>query len=534
MTAFLRLTEKIAADRRVTALLLAAVVLVVFMGALGNGFVGDDTDYFLNNSYLRTPGKFLQIFVNGDSHGTEMGDPYYRPVTTASIYYTAQMFGTEPFIHHLVSVLLHLGATIVFFLLLTKLASPGVALAGALIYAVHPAHAEPVSYISARADLLCALFTAAAFIFYLRRRESGKPSDLYMSMALMTLGSFSKEPALMLPALILVHILARGEIKKEWRLPLFYLLPAFFYAAVKFSIMGNPVWESVPLTHRLATAGINMAQTIAWSLLPIEQTVMYPGGLRESFADPDVYTGWAITVGFCAVAFASARKSSLIATGMGWFMITLFPASGIMARLVPSSVADRYMYLPLMGLVIAGAGLYELLASDGGVRDKRRGLAVACALAVLVFGFATGLRTLTWKSDYTYLGKAFKNAPSHQRIAGLYAKACMDEGKAQEADLYFKIGDALHGMDPLTLSDYALHNARLGNYKVALELGRKAETAFPDHWQPPYNIGQIYLLMDERGEALEWFKKSSELNPNIWPARKMIRELESSIVAGKS
>jgi hypothetical protein len=161
--------------RRWPEAVLVAVTLLVYSGALQNGFVWDDDVLVVHNSEIRSLAGVPGLFARDTLPGRELGD-YYRPLQTLSYAVDYQLWGLDPFGFHLTSVLIHAAAALLLYRLAARLlGAREPALAAALLWAVHPVHTEAVTYVSGRSDPLAAALMLASLLLFARGREPRSP-----------------------------------------------------------------------------------------------------------------------------------------------------------------------------------------------------------------------------------------------------------------------------------------------------------------------------------------------------------------------
>ena len=129
-------------------------------------------------------------------------------------------------------------------------------------------------------------------------------------------------------------------------------------------VLERTTWESgVPFTARLATAGPLLLAYLRNTLLPGALKVFYDEPLRSSWKDPAVLGAWAVAAGCAGAWLLLLRRRPVVAIGIAWFFAALFPVSGVVEILYPALMADRYLYIPLVGAAIAVAGALPDLAA---------------------------------------------------------------------------------------------------------------------------------------------------------------------------
>lgn len=426
--------------------LVLAVAAGTFAPALESGFVWDDEPFIVANEPLRASGVLRRAFAAGDAFGTGVDNPYYRPVTTLSFAADLRLFGGNPVGYHATNLLLHLVVCALVFLLALRLtgarSAAGVA---ALLFAVHPAAAEPVAYVSARADLLCAAFLLAAVLLHLRAREGGSPRDRALAAGAFALALLAKVVALaLLPLLVLWGFLspAPRERRIRWLAPYALLAGAFFVA--RALVLEHSTWESgVPFVSRLAAAGPLLARYLGNTLWPFDLTVFYDVPLRTSWGDPVVLGAWALLLG-CAGAcllLLLLRRAAVIALGAVWYFVALFPVSGVVDLLRPALLADRYLYIPLAGAALAVAGGFAAAreAVRRGPRPARSRVVAFVGFAAAVascsaFAVTTARRLPAWHDHVPFWEAARRGAPESPYVLNALGWAYRRDRRFDEAE----------------------------------------------------------------------------------------------------
>src|SRR5712692_5173350 len=209
-------------------LLICLLSVLAYANSLGGEFVFDDTEQIVENQDIRSWDNLTKAFT---THVWEFRDqpgrlnvppplPYYRPLFTVMLTVEFHLFGLWPQGWHLVSLLLHILCAIgVFYVILLTSGRSLIALLAALLFAVHPVHAESVSWISGMTDPLFGVFFLASFYFYLKARSAcddrARQRPLVWSLALFAFSAFAKETALSLVLLVfgfeLIASTARGS-----------------------------------------------------------------------------------------------------------------------------------------------------------------------------------------------------------------------------------------------------------------------------------------------------------------------------------
>jgi Tfp pilus assembly protein PilF len=370
-------------------LALSAVVLFCHSGALRNGFTGyDDPDYVTSNPHVNTGltgANVLWAFTAAYANN-------WHPLTWISHALDCTLFGLNATGHHLTSVLLHVLTTVLLFLWLeglTRLRARSAFVA--LAFGLHPLHVESVAWIAERKDVLSAFFWMGTLLAYeAYRRQPGVWRYLVVA-ALLAAGLLSKPMVVTLPVILLLVDLWQGRpARVVEKLPLFALAAVASTATVWAHQQGGSVaaMEALPLGFRVSNAAIGYMRYLSKTIWPVDLAVFYPM--------PATIPLWAgvaagISVALITVAvIAGRRRHPALAFGWAWYVITLLPVIGIVQTGM-QSIADRYMYLPMVGLLIAVA--WELA--------PLRGSAFAAAILLIACAVLTGGQIPVWRDGVT-------------------------------------------------------------------------------------------------------------------------------------
>jgi Flp pilus assembly protein TadD len=456
-------------SRRAIALALFVFAGLAFLPTLANGFVKyDDDDYVVQN-------PMVQHGLTLDSVRwafTSFHAGNWHPITWLSHIVDWQLFGERAWGHHLVGLLLHLATCLLVFLWLDETTGARWRSAAvAALFAVHPLRVESVAWASERKDLLCAFFFVAACWAHCRSvRARGRSSVWVVVLGALALGA--KPMAVTLPFVLLLLDLwplarTRGERPARWPALVLEKVPLVLLAAgsALLTVKAQKAWGSVtsmqalPFGERLGNAIVNYVHYLAVTLWPVGLVPLYPLPSLGPALAPLIGAA-ALLLGLTAFVLWRARREPAVLVGWCWFLGVLFPVSGI-AQAGLQSIADRYSYLPHLGLFIACAWAVPALGVAG-----RRALAVALVALLAISAGMSFWLTRFWHDPETLFGRVHRLSPDNPMGNVALAVERMRTGRLAEAEPLLR--SAVQEMPGLVT---ALGN--LGNLLVAE--GRTAE-----------------------------------------------------------
>jgi protein O-mannosyl-transferase len=433
------------------AVLLVALAILPYLNALRNDFTFDDIRRIVENPIVTARVDLMQVFATSLPPGDQ-----YRPLTVVTLVLNQRLAPGNPVGFHLVNILLHAGVTVLVFALGVRLfGSVRVGMIAAALFAVHPIHAEAVTNIMGREELLAALFGLLALLAAASAEKASSPARRrtyeFASLGWFVLALLSKESgATVLPLIVLVRVVLRGKGLRAglWRelrrldwLP--YALCAAAFVYVRFLVVGSLGATTVtPLDNALAfvpwAVRVRTALGVLWDyfgllVMPIVLAADYSTPqvpLSRSWGDPRCLAGAALIVAALVVLARNRRPAVTLAA--------VFPlvALSLTANLlfpIGTVKAERLLYFPSVGWVLLLAyGCERLLAAP-----RYRRAAVALLLVVLAaYGGRTWVRNRDWRSNATLfrsMGRAAPNSAKSLYLSGLAALQRGDPGGAAAA-----------------------------------------------------------------------------------------------------
>ncbi len=542
-------------------LFLSAATFTAFWRINDSDFIPiyDDARYVTDNSVVQNG-----FAVEGIRWAfTTLHAEFWHPLTWLSHMLDVQLFGLEPWGHHLMNLLLHIANTLLLFLVFHRMTKSlwQSAFVGAL-FALHPLHVESVAWVAERKDVLSTFFwmlTMGAYVYYVELPGLQRFLALLLCFGL---GLMVKPTLVTLPFVLLLldywplrrfaqkksvrEIRAesnkpeagdrrKGKSRRErpaetaktespphdkyqwtWirpllleKIPLFTLTAlasVVAYMAQKGGAAG--FMENFPPGDRMANAFISYIRYIGKIIWPVNLTVFYPYvELRPSW---QVLGAVLLFVAATLMVIRVAKSLPYLAVGWLWYAGTLVPVIGIV-QVGGHAMADRYTYIPLIGLFIMVAwGFPELMK---GWRYRKEMLFLSSLLSLSWLSLATWTQVGYWKNSVTLFEHAFQvtghnstvynNRGNAYASLGNYTQAIEDLQKAIE-------------LNPRYVEAYNNRGyvyMKLGDYRQAIEDLQKAIELNPKYAEAYNNRGNAYAQLGNYGQAIEDLQKAIELNP---------------------
>ena len=536
-------------------LVLAAVTVAVFWPVTGHDFVNYDDNLYVTGNPHVTDGLSWQS-IRWAFSNLEAG--FWHPLTWLSILADCQFYGLRVWGHHLTSVLLHAASTVVLFLALRRLTGAtwrSAFVAG--LFGLHPLHVESVAWVSERKDVLSGFFwmlTLWAYGCYTQpSKVQGLKSKVPYGLALVCFvcGLMSKPIVVTLPFVLLLldyWPLRRWELRRKnaecrsqkpeargqtdgpiTQVPSDFIIHhssfklllekvPFLAAALVFAVVTvyaekgvgalAPV-TSYPLAGRIQNALLSCLWYLGKTVWPTHLAAFYP--YPETF--PAWHAAGAGLVGLTisALVLCASRKRPYLAVGWIWYLVTLLPVIGLI-QVGGFSRADRFTYLPLIGLFLALTwGACELTRRwHYGVIALSAAGSVAMVLCLgltrqqlgywqdseALFRHALAVTKDNWLA-YNNLGDALEKKGQTDDAIGQYEEAI--RLKPHNADAHYNLGNAL---------------VKKGQIDEAIRQFQEALRLKPDYADVHNNLASVLLMKGQIDEAIHQFQEAIRLKPD--------------------
>jgi Flp pilus assembly protein TadD len=502
--------------------LLVTITWVVFGQTLRHGFVNFDDNVYVYENPVVTSGVSWGNIAWAFEHAHARN---WHPLTTISHMLDCQLFGLKPGGHHFSNVLLHSITVVLLFLVLQWLTGNLWASAFvAAVFAIHPQRVESVAWIAERKDVLSAVFfvlTLGAYMRYVRQ-----PSPIrYLTMSILfALGLMSKPMLVTLPLVLLLLDYWPLSRKQSWakliaeKAPLLALSAASSVITLVVQRSSTSI-DQLPFQWRLNNAIVSYV-IYFWQMI-------WPANLAAFYPHPnDTVLSWQIVGALFVLAAISCSVILLRSTrpylfvGWFWYVIMLLPVIGLV-QVGEQARADRYTYLPQIGLYLAGTWLIVDLAKDW--RWRRPILATAAVSVVLLLSWRSSVQALYWKNGETLWSHAMavtsNNDVAHNNLGYLL----MRRGQLDEAIWHFEA--ALEIRSQNAASHYQLGLALIhNNLANALVRERRTDQAIPhyekaialrpDYADAHYNFGVVLLQEGRLDDAIDHWTKTVSIQSN--------------------
>lgn len=528
------LLDELASGTRALFITIAATVLV-YANSLSGAFVFDDTKQIVGNPSLRSWNSVLSAFTSDvwyfqrQTLTADVPPPYYRPLFSIYLTVNYQLFGLWEPGWHLINLLVHTTATVLVYFLLRRLSRDNVvALLAALLFGVHPAHVESVSWISGIPDPLAALFYIPSMIWYVRYREEGDRKWLVASVVAFAMSVLCKETPLALPMVLAAWELTRMKGEKSWATRIQKIIPQMVpyaivgavYLAIRFSVLGRISWKH-PFMARVPDSAIWMTVPYVFVnylrhlIAPFNLSLIYGTSFITSAAEARFLLPVLLLLVLAGVLWVYRKKlSAQVWVALALMVAPILPVLNLKVFHYEYIIQDRYLYLPSIGFCYLVAIVIRKQSA------KRAPLMVAVSAAILLaFGASTIFQNRVWHDAVALWQRATYYSPNswstHYNLGLAYL------GFKQYEPAQTELLEAKR-LDPNRANVYnnlAMAQAGLGHADEAIANVKAALALDPRLLEAHNNLGAFLYDKGNYAEAKLEFARVLETDPSSDSAR---------------
>lgn len=540
-----------------SVLFLAVLNAIVYYPSLSNGFVFDDHTQILNNPLITDFSYLPRILTTGIGMVSNLhAAPFYRPIHFSFYIVEYMAFGLDPFGWHVVNVIIHFLNSVMVLLTVSLILKNSVkqdgtgaalsSLAGAAVFSVHPAVSEAVAWVGCIPELIFTLLSVSAFYLYARSKEAPFAASrtllAALSVVLYFLSNFAKEPAIFLPAFLLVYDLATGRLKGArsllWYVP--FAAAAMAYVVIRGLAMGEmpPMekfypylgWGQYIMNLFPLAADYILMFFVPFSYVPFE--VFDP---VISIAEPKAFLSVGAVIVLAAAYLIFRQRLNPMADLAAAVMVIPVIPSLYVINLSPTPQADRYLYYSTFGLAIAVALLLSFVAR----RARPKGAIAAAALTAIViaaFSIESAARTKFWESDVALWKGAALASPENYFASHFLGVSYLKGGRIEDAIAEFERAASLNAMRPhpdnlilmRTRKALALIHWRSGRYDEAIREYRLALDAMPGDFEAMSNLATVHFETGDYGEAARLYEAARGAAKTRLQGKETLRSLANT------
>ena len=555
---------------------LVVITLMAYWQLPSHGFLSfDDNEYITQNAHIQHG-----ISLENIAWAFNFTDiAYWHPITWIFHMLFFQLFGMNPSMHHLMNLFLHIANSLLLFIILKRMTGAIWQSAFvAFMFALHPLNVESVAWIAELKNVLSTFFWMLTMLLYIRYVEHPGLYRYLIMIFVFALGLMAKPMLVTLPFILLLldywplnrfkiyqssnmgNDLSQSTANRfRWSQVLhlilekvpFLLLSAVCIYLSSLSVQRPGVVIStamVPMKLRIANAIISYVGYLKKMAWPYNLGVFYP--FPKAIPLWEVAGAGLFLVWITFLSFRWARANPYITVGWLWYIETMIPAIGLVQAGLWPSMADRFAYVPLIGLfIIIAWGIPGLVRRW---RCKKMIIASIAVALILNLGVTTYLQNRYWANNISLfkhtidvtkdnaiaqqkLGEALLSKGKTVEAAGHFSEALRitpsliganlnlgvilrEQGKLDKAMEYFSRVTQLEPGSVNAYCEIAATMEKQNNFEEAVRYYLKALRLEPDAVEIHNNLGTILARQTKEADAIFHFKKALRINPDYAPA----------------
>ncbi|MGE0267543.1 MAG: tetratricopeptide repeat protein [Candidatus Omnitrophota bacterium] len=533
--------NKIILQHFFAVVLIGILGLAVYSNSFDASFHFDDYTYIVNKKEIRDLGDIRAIY-------RALGHPSrFIAFWTFALNYHIHRF--DVFGYHLVNWFIHFFNSILVYglvqllVLLPKIKEEQrtadvypLAFFCALMFLVHPAQTEAVTYIVQRFTSLAVLFYLIAIISYLKGRLSqGIKRAVYFGVfgVSAVLGMFTKQICFTIPFMVLfiewlmISSSLSQMIRKRWKmlivLTLLGLVIPSFFGFNSSGIIGREFASRSHTPDIINTKTYFLTQSrviptyIRLLFVPAGQTLDYDFPVSSRLFDAKVIAGFLFLSALAGIAFGCIRRYKLITFGIGWFFLTISVTSSIIP--IPHVIFEHHMYLPSVGFIL----VFNLLVLA--LMKTRGRYSALMGLVIFLFSVLTYQRNEVWRTDINLWTDIVKKAPNKVRVWNNLGMAHLENEDYEKSIECFNRALSMNENAARVYNNRGLAYAALkqdkeafADFNQAISLYRHNRETNPDLgkkvWAEIFNNrGDLYIKHKDFQPALDDFKEGYSIDP---------------------
>ena len=456
---------------------------------------------------------------------------FWHPLTWWSHMLDCELFGLNPGGHHLTNLLLHtLNVFLLFWLLQQATGAVWRSFLVGALFALHPLNVESVAWVAERKNVLSTLFWLLTIWAYLRYVKKPGWKRYLQVVSLFVLGLMAKPMLVTLPCvLLLLDYWPLGRLGSSWsefrqkystllleKVPLLSLAVANGLLAIQAQQgMGAlPSLQQFSFGARLANAVTANMSYLSKMIWPTDLVVFYPHP-ETSLSVGHIVLAILVVSTISLLVWLGTPSFPYLSVGWLWYLGTLLPVSGLI-QVGQHAMADRYMYVPLMGLFILVVWGFTQWLDRWQVRKE---LWIGASVCLLIgLSLSTRSQLAHWQNSITLFEHTIRSTDNNDLIHNNLGTALLERGEIKRAIEHFSAALEIKPDSPKVLYNMGLALKTEGRLEAAVRYFSKALEINPKLAGAHNNLGIMLLAQGHLEEAIQRFSKALENDPQMVPA----------------
>lgn len=499
---------------------LALATIIAYEPVRLNGFVNYDDDLYVTENPNVNKGitgdSILWAFTTGHYNS-------WHPLTWLSHMLDCQLFGLKPAGHHVTNLLFHIANTLLLFWILKRMTGAiRQSVFVAAVFALHPLHVESVAWIAERKDVLSGFFWMLTIACYARYTEQPNMRRYLLVLLVFASGLMAKPMLVTLPfVLLLLDYWPLGRL--EWgnrsalrmvkeKVPLLILSVASSVITFIVQQKGGAmdIGESYSFGVRTSNALVCYVSYLIKMAYPTNLAVLYPHP-GNSLPMWQVIVSLLIIVVASVVVIYTGRRRRYLVAGWFWYLGTLVPVIGLV-QVGAQAMADRYTYLPLIGIfIMVSWGAADLAAQW---RYRNTGLGITAGVILVVMLISTRMQLRYWQDNLKLFEHSAAVTKNNFIMHDSFGGALFENGQLDEAIAQFKEALRINPKYSGAKRNIGIVFLKQGKIDESIKVLTEVVNSKGNQPKAHNYLGLAYAEKGELDKAIQHYKEAIRLKPD--------------------
>lgn len=518
-------------------LLIFITPFVIYGNSFYNNFLaGDDEEIVLRNHYLRGWEYVPRFFTENYKAGAGSITDFWRPFQLLTYWLIVNTVGIKPWAFHFASIVFHsLCGLFLFFIFLALFQSAGKVGVAVLLWLTHPIHNEELAVTTGLASPTHLFWMLLGLFTFMRFEKTKKQRWLAVSLVSFVFSLFSKESAIVFPALLLgMHIAGikagifeKLKIQQLIMKHLLFWVVAFFYVIARLTILNfqntlnfysEPNIFTKTFLYRLYTLFTILTHGLRVIFLPFGLHPEKSWPVFINLFSKEVFLSFLTLAIIVVFAIIMWKKNPLFTFGISWFFFSYFPMGNLVAK-INALIWDHWFYVPSVGIILSIAALMQK-------KFVQRASLFVFIPVIIMFSTITLSRNHFFKDTEAVSRYILRYEPQTVKTWNNLGMALAEKGKHEEAISCYLKSIQLADVYPQTHHNLANEYFALGKYEQAEAEYFRALSIDSNFYYSYLGLGNLYLAKNETKKAAEYFKKAVEIYPYLPKVKEFLKRVE--------
>lgn len=512
--------ERKTVSNRIIIIVIILFNIFIYFNGMKNGFIWDGNDLIKDNLFIRDISNIKTLLVKEDSQSGSLNTGFFRPFVSLTFLLDYQIFEGEAYGYRITNIVFHTAcAIILFFIVFIITDDKLLSFMAAVIFSAQAVHAEAVTILLGRNNVICAFFILVSLYYYIKNNKQGKSSYMVYSMIALFLGATSKEFAFVTPFIFMLYDysfdtdFAIRRYAKKYVTAIAVLAVFMIYKSFVIKLGASFGFSLDTLYQRIISTFPIMAKYIISQLIPYNVYYYYDLPMNKSFFEISVILSFLFLAALIFLVFKYRKKEKLLFFSLSTYFILLLPVSNIVTlpNLNNAMMADRWLYPASAAFAVFLVNLIALV-----LKNKKTYLAVTVTALAIFLSVFLMQRNRIYKDNLSAKKNTARVTPKSSIIRNALGLELVRNGKVKEAEEQYKLAIKYNPSYYLPYSNLGMLYIMQKDYQRALDSLSNAYKLRPQSANAAANLGLCNRYLGNFSESNKFYEKAISLNAGLY------------------